>query len=275
MIKVISWNIAHRDEPWRALVDSGADLALLSEAAAPPNDVADQLEVDPTPWLTVGAGLNRPWKAAVVRLSERIDVEWIECKSIQDASPGEVAVSRPGTLSAAIISPPSGDPFIAAALYSAWEQPISSVGSGWIYADASAHRLISDLSVFVGRQQGARILAAGDLNILHGYGEYGSAYWARRYGSVFSRMSALGFRFIGPQAPNGRIAEPWPDELPKESLNVPTYHSTRHTPETATRQLDFVFASEGFANGINAKALNQPSDWGPSDHCRVEIEIQT
>ncbi len=190
MIKVISWNIAHRDEPWRALVDSGADLALLSEAAAPPADVAERIEVDPSPWLTVGAGVNRPWKAAIVRLSDRISVEWIDCKSVQDANPGGVAVTRPGTFSAAVISPASGDPFIATALYSAWERPLSSLGSSWIYADASAHRLISDLSVFIGTQRGGRVLAAGDLNILHGYGEYGSAYWARRYGSVFSRMKA-------------------------------------------------------------------------------------
>ncbi len=106
------------------LAESDADLALLSEAAAPPADVAEIIEVDPSPWFTAGAGLNRPWKAAVVRLSDRIDVEWINCKSIHDANPGEAAVSRPGTLSAAVVSPSSGDPFIAAALYSPWEQPL-------------------------------------------------------------------------------------------------------------------------------------------------------
>ena len=29
------------------------------------------------------------------------------------------------------------------------------------------------------------MLAAGDLNILYGYGENGSAYWAARYATVF------------------------------------------------------------------------------------------
>ena len=115
----------------------------------------------------------------------------------------------------------------------------------WIYSDASAHRIISDLSTFIGRQAGHRILAAGDLNILHEYGEHGSEYWAGRYGSVFDRMEALGLPFIGPQHPNGRQADPWPDELPRESKNVPTYHWDKD-PATATRQLDFVFASRAW-----------------------------
>ncbi len=103
-------------------------------------------------------------------------------------------------------------------------------------AEADGHRAAVS-------QHGHRIVAAGDLNILHGYGEHGSAHWASRYATVFDRMEALGLAFVGPQHPHGRQAEPWPDELPRESLNVPTFHSTKQTPASATRQLDFVFAS--------------------------------
>ena len=146
-------------------------------------------------------------------------------------------------------------------------------GSGWIYADGSVHRLISDLSVLVGRQRGHRILAAGDLNILYGYGEGGSAYWAARYETVFRRMKAVGLTFVGPQAPDGRRADPWPDELPGDSDNVPTFHTTHQSPATATRQLDFVVASGDLAGEVRVRARNAPDDWGPSDHCRVEIEV--
>ena len=66
-------------------------------------------------------------------------------------------------------------------------------------------------------------MAAGDLNILHGHGEHGSKYWAARYETVFARMEALGLPFVGPQAPHGRQADPWLDELPSDSRNVPTY----------------------------------------------------
>ena len=83
----------------------------------------------------------------------------------------------------------------------------------------------------------------------------------------------MGVPFIGPQAPNGRQAEPWPGELPRDSGNVPTYHSTRQTPATARRQLDFVFASKALAPSVDVRALNEPEQWGPSDHCMVGISV--
>ena len=273
MVKIIAWNIARREECWRALLDSDADLALLQEAAQPPQDIARLFDIDPSPWRTVGAGLNRPWRTAVVKLSDHIGVQWLEPKPIEDASLGELAVSRPGTLTAAVVTPEDGQPFTVVSMYGIWEQPHSTTGSRWIYADGSVHRVISDLSSLVGQEKGHRILAAGDLNILHGYGDHGSVYWASRYRTVFTRMAALGFSFVGPQAHAGRQADPWPDELPRDSKNVPTYHTNQQMPATATRQLDFVFASNGFANDIRTAALNEPEHWGPSDHCRIEMRM--
>jgi endonuclease/exonuclease/phosphatase family metal-dependent hydrolase len=272
-VKITAWNIARREEGWRSLVDSDADIALLQEAAEPPADIERMFDIDPAPWETAGAGQNRPWRTAVVKLSDRADVKWLKAKSQHGALPGELAVSRLGTLTAAIVTPSSGNPFIVASMYALWEKPHGITESSWIYADGAAHRLISDLSEFVGKQANHRILAAGDLNILYGYGEHGSAYWASRYASVFSRMSTLGLSFVGPQAPAGRCAEPWPDELPLTSKNVPTFHSSSQTPITATRQLDFVFASNCLIKHLRVRALNEPDQWGPSDHCRVEIEI--
>jgi endonuclease/exonuclease/phosphatase family metal-dependent hydrolase len=158
-------------------------------------------------------------------------------------------------------------------MYGFWEKPHESTGSSWLYADASVHRLISDISVLIGSQSKHRIIASGDLNILHGYGEHGSEYWASRYATIFSRMKAFGLKFVGPQAPNGRGADPWPAELPSTSKNVPTFHSSHQNPITATHQLDYVFASESFANKVKVTALNQPNKWGPSDHCQILIEI--
>jgi hypothetical protein len=113
------------------------------------------------------------------------------------------------------------------------------------------------------------------LNNLDGYGEDGNCYWKDRYNTVFDRMDALGFCFVGPQAPDGgRQAEPWPEELPEGSLNVPTFYSNRQTPETASRQLDFVFASESIADRVNVKALNGIEEWGSIDNCRILIKLQ-
>jgi len=173
-----------------------------------------------------------------------------------------------------MVTPGDDDPFVAASMYAPGEKPHATAGSGWIYADGSVHRLISDLSALVGQQAGHRILAAGDLNILYGYGEHGSPYWASRYATAFARMEAIGLCFVGPQAPAGRRADPWPDELPAESANVPTYHTSHQTPATATRQLDLVFASTRLAERVRVRALNEPDDWCPSDHCRIEIDVQ-
>lgn len=158
-------------------------------------------------------------------------------------------------------------------MYALWSHPHSSTGSSWIFADVSAHRIVSDLSVFIGHQSNHRLLAAGDLNILYGYGDHGSAYWRDRYGTVFARMEALGLPFVGPQFPHGRQAKPWPSELPRDSKNVPTFHTNTQTPATATRQLDFAFASNGLSESVSVRALNEPDEWGPSDHCRLEIEV--
>ena len=267
--KIVCWNIARRNEPWHWLLELDADVALLQEAAEPPPEVAARIETDPAPWDISGANWN--WRTAVVKLSDRVRVDWITSASLTEAERGEFAASWPGTLTAATVTPPGGEPFIVVSMYAWWENPHSSVGN-WIFSDATAHRVISDLSGFIGEERNHRVLAAGDLNSFHGYHPDGD-YWAARYQTVFTRMDALGMPLVGPQAPHGRQADPWPDELPMDSKNVPTFHSNRQTPATARRQLDYVFASRDLADSVRVRALNEPDEWGPSDHCRLEIHI--
>jgi hypothetical protein len=273
MVKIVSWNIARRIEPWKILANSDADIALLQEAAEPPDEVTGIIKINPAPWETVGAGSNRPWRTAIVQLSDDVEVKWHDAKSFTEAKSGDFSVSRLGTLAAATVIPQTGEPFVIVSMYGLWEKPHSETGSGWIYADASVHRIISDLSVFIGQQTRHRIIAAGDLNILHGYGEGGNSYWGGRYTTVFDRMKAIGLPFVGPQAPAGRRADPWPEELPQTSNDVPTFHTNLKNPAAASRQLDFVFASNALADKVDVKALNEPDEWGPSDHCRLEIEV--
>lgn len=272
-VKIVSWNIAAMIAPWHCLATIDADVALLQEAGAPPEDLEKQIEVNCAPWRTDGWLPTWPYRTAIAKLSDRVKVEWVETKRFVDAGPGDLGVSRLGTVTAAHVTAPGIEPFVAVSLYTMWENPHASAGRNWILADASAHRLVSDLSAFIGKETGHRILATGDLNILYGYGDGGSEYWAGRYGTVFDRMEALGLSFVGPQHPNGRQADPWPDELPPQSENVPTYYRPGKGPADATRQLDFVFASKGMADSVNVRALNEPSEWGPSDHCRVVIEV--
>ncbi len=60
---------------------------------------------------------------------------------------------------------------------------------------------------------------------------------------------------------------------PSRQQDCPTFHHNRQSPATASRQLDYVFASEGFADLLTVRAINAPQDWGPSDHCRIAIEL--
>jgi len=275
VIRITSWNIGGREVPWRELAaDPAIDIALLQEAKAPAADIGMQIVGVEDAWLTSGWE-RRNFRTAVVRCSDRVEMLADPVvRPLGLAGPNELAVSRAGTLALAKVVPREGQAFTVVSVYSVWERPVPRSEGGWIYADASAHRLISDLSALVASQRGARILVAGDWNILNGYGEGGSAYRGQRYRSVFNRLEVLGFRLVGPRQPDGISASPHPSELPPGSLDVPTYRTDEADPATGQRQLDFVFATEAMADEVTkVQALNRPEEWGPSDHCRVSIEV--
>ncbi len=274
LLSLLSWNMNQKATNWETVLSSGADVALLQEAKQPPVSLRDHIALD---YERVWGSVDRSWCATAVGLSNRIEFTTIKNQPIGAGNPNALMVSRPGTISAGVVRIlETGEEVIAVSLYSTWAEPLRYTGSRWIYADASAHRLISDLSALIGQQNRHKIIAAGDLNILHGYGEGASQYWKRRYDTIFDRMSALGIRYIGPKAPDGgEQALPWPPELPEDSNNVPTYRTRILKPETATRQLDFVFASESIADRITVRALNSKEEWGTSDHCRIFIELHS
>jgi hypothetical protein len=271
-IRLISWNINRTKEAWRLLGDFDIDAALLQEANAPPKGVGPKVVGTPN-WKTAGTK-KRLYSTAIVQCSDRVDlVADPTVKTVSTATDAELMTSQGGTLAVATMnSEYLSAPVVLVSAYSVWSRP---AGGGWIYADASAHRLISDLSGLLGRKD-HRIIVAGDWNILYGYGEEGSAYWKGRYQTVFDRMEALELRFVGPQQPNGRAAERPLEEEPAESLNVPTRRTSTPSGKghnLAYRQLDFAFASESIADSLTVWALDAPQEWGPSDHCRILIEI--
>ena len=265
MVKIISWNIARRHAAWECLPESDADVALLQEASMPPDDVVARIAVDPVPFCDENG--RRISRSAIAKLSDRAPIEWLTPAPLDQPDSGDFVATHPGAISAAMVTPLKGEPFTVVSFAAEYESPYHS---GWKVTDASLHRIISDLSLFIGRQRGHRVIAAGDLTVYYGYGDDKSGYWKGRYDTVFDRMAAIGMPFAGPQYPNGRQTDPWPDGLPRDSKNVPTY---RHT-SGAEHQLDFVFASESMVDSVKVSALNSPEDWGPSDHCRIEIVVE-
>ena len=263
-LRLVSWNIALRKAALNALQGSDYDVALLQEAPVPEDS-----------W----EGKHYSRCARVVALSDRAEV--MEFRRIPQGAkpePNEIVVSAAGTISAAQIVPSGGTPFIAVSLYARWEKPHPRTPTNWSvgYADAMAHRAISDLSAFIGHVDPARhrILIAGDLNLIHGATDSNPLALPARDRSVFLRLESLGFEFVGPQFPRGRQADPPRAGLPADTDNVPTYHTTRQRPETAANQLDYVFASRGFHRRVQTRALNEPEGWGPSDHCRIAIDVE-
>ena len=271
MIRLVIWNMAHRRSTWAGLDDLEADIALLQEAGRPDPRWARATGAEQTDgWETALLAGRAPWRAAVACLTEKVELRPRPTLTLETAtSVSDWVVSRHGSIAAADVVVDGVVAFTAVSVYSAWE----TAAGGRNFADGAAHRILSDLSALLGPRRDHRLIVAGDWNLLRGYGELGDEYWRTRYDTVFERAAALGLRFVGPQHPHGRQADPWPDELPRDSLCVPTFHHARQTPATATRQLDFVFASNSLADRLEVHALNQPEKWGPSDHCRVIVDV--
>ena len=123
----------------------------------------------------------RAWRTSIARLNRSIELKRHSVYPLDTAPAGALGVSCIGTLMAAdVTDAATGETYTLASMYGSWESPHTGTASDWIYADASVHRLVSDLSVFIGRQKRHRIIAAGDFNILYGHGEHGSSYWADR-----------------------------------------------------------------------------------------------
>ena len=280
MIKLVCWNIAaQRKEVWDELFGMDADVALLQEVKPVPSTLPPNVELDPFElWEPWDKKLFDRWPT-VVRLSNRVKVEWFQrVLSISNVELDEMAVSGIGTISAARVIPQekSVEEFIAVSMYARWIFPHKLTNTKWRvgYPDGSAHRIISDLSAFIGHHDPSthRILAAGDLNMCLGTSMSSPGDLPERTRSVFQRFEDLGFEMVGPQSPNGRKASPTPSMLPPDTKNVPTF-ALWERPENARLQLDYVFASRGFHKTVNVRALNGMEEWGPSDHCRILIEI--
>ena len=289
MIRVVSWNIFRLQQPWHMLVEMArqgeADLALLQEAGNPPPDLTQPVRYGTDEFwrdrLYEGRPIYDRW-SLVVQLSDRVEVEWFRAvPPISELGEHDIGISGIGTISAARVRPrgrPAEDGFIAVSMYARYIKPHPSTGTSWNVGapDVSAHRILSDISAFIGHEDPSRhcILAAGDLNMI--YGATGRTLaLPERERAFWDRVAALGLEFLGPQAPDGwQPATPQPD-VPPDTKNVPTWVRIGRSREKANRQFDYAIASRGFHERVRVRALNRVDEWGPSDHCRLMIEVDT
>ena len=77
--------------------------------------------------------------------------------------------------------------------------------------------------------------------------------------TVMNRMNALGLEYLGPRDSSGE--------------NVPTYHTPRQDPTTATTQFDTFSPHKDSTTASLSGPMNGADEWGPSDHCRIVAEV--
>ena len=264
MLRIVNWNIGYRLAPLDDLLKMDADVALLQEVPVGGwrklSRAGSPVAVTPhEPWLPWPRRIYNRWPL-VVGLSDRVKMEWFSYRfpTFFNSRSDRIEVSGVGTLAVARVVPVDGnEPFIAASMYARWRAPHSSVGDqGWIHSEAAAHRSISDLSVFTSPRPGTehRILVAGDFNM----GFVGLTQDHARSRAVRDRMDALGMEYLGPHLG---------DQI------VPTMRRRGQPAAEADTQMDHVFASRGLHRGVTVRAINSVDDWGPSDHCRIVIQI--
>ncbi len=320
MITIVSWNVNRSSVAISTLRAMGVDLALLQEVgpgivtqlsdsivggplrlegtesrpvvATLSNRVsAEPLQPTPLPLSSLNEdeiAVSDPTTLAIARVTPLPDGEASEPSAVGSDAP---RVGEPSAVEGE--TPPPMEPFIVVSMYARWLKPhpltrrappVRRPGLLAInlYADASAHRIISDLSNLIGHSNpaGHRIIVAGDLNTIYGATEQSRYETPARAETIFSRMNALGLEFVGPRWPTGRGQT---RDVPPDTQNVPTYlpfarlKEMREAPEKGTvagNQLDYVFASRGFHEQVRVRALNAPHEWGPSDHCRLLIEVE-
>lgn len=271
-LRLLSWNMGCGGPGpranWQNVRDeAGVDIALLQEAPEPFGH--DDLDVVPrlgSFWMLGGRSRAR---TCIARLSDRVRVEEIPARPLGSAGTNELAVSYPGSLTAAVVTVlESDEQFVVVSAYAPWESPL-----GWthpIYSDASMHRLLSDLSPLLCTPRKPVILA-GDFNsVLDSRDDSAGADWTGRNASVFRRLGELGLSLAGPQAPLGRQATPRPPDLPEGTKNVPTF---RTTAGNVVNQLDYAYVTRELHGRVEVAARNEEHDWGPSDHCRLTLEV--
>ena len=276
MVKIVCWNINRSTEAYPELQKMNADIALLQEVGPGAAEQMDGALGGNAHWAKYPEwNKHRGWPA-VLKLSDRVKVEWFRPIPLmtKEEKKNQIAVSDLPTLAAARVTPvtdgkPSGEPFIVVSMYARWYAPHPLADNKCEYSDASVHRIISDLTTFIGgwpKAQAPYIIAAGDLNTFYGATKEHPYETPERMRTIFNRMRAIGLEFLGPRAPKGgRKADPTPQGLRPNTRNVPTF--------TTQNQLDYVFASRGFHERVSVRALNAPDEWGPSDHCRIVIDV--
>ena len=231
MLKIVSWNMQHKQDSWKFLVKehADADLALLQEACTPVPMAKASFNVGDGPWVLKRASGAR----AIVGLGDGVKIERFQEEPIRELVP--ILQERKHSIAHALVT--VGDRQVLLA-------------SVEMYDDLACYlpQIMEAVRTVVGFD--GPTIVGGDINTQRSSNS-----------PVFRDMAAIGLPMVGPVAPNGG---PTPTKFSKPH---------KQGPADAKWQLDYVFASRDLKESMRVAALNDPDQWGPSDHCRILIEL--
>lgn len=263
-LNTVVWNMQHKESNWRVLTEwdelKDADIALLCEAPAPPDDVSwiglgrtEGLDFRPLS----GRPVKRAWSTAV--LSGHPAKEIADARLSRWGKPLSFGASRPGTWTAASIAI-DGLKVTAVSLYGLMDEK----------SDASVHRALSELSpLFDHKTYGGYLLLGGDLNILANPRPNDPA--RSRHLAVLSRIKAYGLvdclekALLARDRPRGGL----PD-CPCELGDACTHTWTKRVEGSSVPyQDDYLFASLKLADCLTDCRALPFTDENLSDHAPI------
>ena len=215
----------------------------------------------------VGLAATVSFCSAVVTLDENLEFLPRRPVPVPGAAYGQFFACHPGQFAVADIVLSNQERVTVVSLYGMWDRLRDG---GDLYADASLHRAISDLTVLFADRPGGNIVVAGDLNIWHAYDratsiKNWSAHWADRFRLVFERLATHGLELVGPFRED---AQPPLERCPcnggDQCRHVNTYLFNRN-PKNVPYQNDFVFATKSVVVS-RCYAVQDEVIWEHSDH---------
>jgi len=270
-MRIVTWNMDHwrrsqeqRDATWAFLKQAiRPDVALLQEALPPDG-------VGPVVFHNGGMHDDRGDKARDSGWGSAVVAFGAEIRSIDSATtpfskkPNPILRTFPGAVAVAEL--PDSEPIVLVSVYGVIDRG---------YADATMHRILSDLTPLVDERRGKRIVVAGDMNITTQWSAKHRGFLRglheeclRRDQTVFDRFKALGLTNV--------VNGPGPLDGCGCAAGDACRHvqTQRHDKSTFPWQNDYVFLSKDLIeSGYGMELITSEDAWNLSGHCPIVVEL--
>ena len=240
-MKIVSWNMQNLKRSWDFLVDrhQDADFAFVQEACTPTTYARSKAAHWDVPYERWQVRPKR-YKQEILRISDAWTFDRLDRDLIGSLGPSDRALLIPRFRAAALLRRFRQSDVCLVCVVSGTQQSLRLADT----IGAVRRTLAKDR-----RDPQMPMIVAGDLTTD-----------PKRTPQTFSDMKRIGLCHLGPKTPNF------------------IQKSRGERPETAWRRLNHVFVSEQLADRVTVTALNNPDEklpnwWGPSDHCRILIEV--